>query len=734
MEIYNYIKINDKVALAGQPSAHEFEVLIANGVNCVINIAPYDERYSIENEAELVEKLAATYIYYPIDFANPTLADFAKVEALLLDNQDNNVLLHCAANYRASLLFGHFAIRHLGWSRAEKNALINQIWSLDDFPAWKVLDEKLEAGLNDDINTRVADVIEKYLVQTGDGFAKQGRAELAKAIAAFTSQEQAVQLVLPGFPCKSPNIDAKSFSNLPDYGEVFALERMQSLCDDIQDIYPVGAKLTIISDGATFSDLVGVDDAIMQEYNAALRTLTITHDIQWADLTDLCQLEKANSEYDSAYLRKQLLKNLTTNPRALQNYTDKVKKDAQLRIEHDDLCSYLYNDVCLVHLSQNDRDDYLASICDKAYEMMFRGKALTHSINERFSNHIRLSTHRYDNTGPKFTIALSANNQQVLAPWHAVPVMRLNGNVELMPHATAKELNVANVTFENSNWMYIEVSEARFTAIQFEVLKSPRFGLRINLPSDMTYQELSPQFLTMLSQEFGFVLLPNAGLEEEQELVELTAPFGEIYQWQFGPVHVVKPEEKPHGFVHSIEKTPLHWDLSMLPLDHERVIDNERFYASTFLLYCKTAAQPGEGQTTIVDSRNVLKLAGRKKVREWQETEVIYSTKMTYFGGVPRVYPLVFEHPKNGELLLRYQEGSDSQLQTFELSSEQLESNAFNALISEVNALCYDERCMIAHDWQDGDLIIVDNHYTLHGRLPMTELSMNREVWRVQVI
>jgi len=39
---------------------------------------------------------------------------------------------------------------------------------------------------------------------------------------------------------------------LPDLGEELALARLNSLCKDIEQIYPKGAELTIATDGLVF--------------------------------------------------------------------------------------------------------------------------------------------------------------------------------------------------------------------------------------------------------------------------------------------------------------------------------------------------------------------------------------------------------------------------------------------------------------------------------------------------
>lgn len=581
------------------------------------------------------------------------------------------------------------------------------------------------------IQCQIADIIAGYLLNTSDSqFENKGRAYLESQLQYFTEQNRAIQLLLPGFPCKSPNDIDKAFSDMPDYGEVSAIEQLDKLCFDINAIYPPGSELTILSDGTTFADVVEVKDETKERYKQALRGLTVTENIDWAELPDI--LPKLEAEADEGKTRKALLKLINKGPRPFERFVESVKKDPKQSAVHDKMCSYLYHDINLERFSRQCRDGYLASIADKAYQMMYRGKALNKGIDNTYPHHIRLSVHQYDNAGPKFTFALNPNNDKAIAPWHSVPVRLKDGRFVQLPNSIAKEHLLALVTLGGQNWLYLEVESAHLSQFTFEIIKAPRFGLRISDPQNIGIHHFSAQLLKSLSETFGFVVFKNAPIQAQSDLVEFCQPFGEIYQWQFGPVHVVKPQKVPDGFVHSIHKTPLHWDLSMLPKSDENVQKDPRFAASTFMLYCKTPPAAGEGQTTLVDSRTALKLAGQKKVARWKQTEITYETKMTYFGGDPHTYPLVFAHPQTREDIFRYQEGSELDIQQFTLNNDKLSDDELHQLIEDVNGIAYHPRCLVEHEWQAGDLVIIDNFYTLHGRQPMSEKSMSRELWRVQ--
>ncbi|GAB3638680.1 hypothetical protein GCM10027422_42700 [Hymenobacter arcticus] len=86
----------------------------------------------------------------------------------------------------------------------------------------------------------------------------------------YISQGQPIHLILPAFPAKSPN-PHKVLGKLPDLGEEIALTFLQSLCNDIRQVYAPGARISICADGRVFADLVQVSDAEVSAYNEVLK-------------------------------------------------------------------------------------------------------------------------------------------------------------------------------------------------------------------------------------------------------------------------------------------------------------------------------------------------------------------------------------------------------------------------------------------------------------------------------
>ena len=69
----------------------------------------------------------------------------------------------------------------------------------------------------------------------------------------FVKMKRAIRMAMPAFPFKSPNSTAKVLGTMPDKAEDVALAHLNGLCAAIEDIYPPGAVLVIVSDGIVYN-------------------------------------------------------------------------------------------------------------------------------------------------------------------------------------------------------------------------------------------------------------------------------------------------------------------------------------------------------------------------------------------------------------------------------------------------------------------------------------------------
>ena len=147
-KIFNFIQVNDSIATAGQPSVEQLKSLAGAGYQSVINLATYDKRYSLEDEAGTVAELGMAYHHIPVDWEAPQEADFIEFERVMLALPAGKTLIHCAANYRVTAFYGLFALKHLGWSEGQLDELRAQIWAGSEFPIWEEFVAKMKLTIS----------------------------------------------------------------------------------------------------------------------------------------------------------------------------------------------------------------------------------------------------------------------------------------------------------------------------------------------------------------------------------------------------------------------------------------------------------------------------------------------------------------------------------------------------------------------------------------------------------
>ena len=136
-EIFNYVKVNDQLSTAGQPTEDQLRDAAAEGFTTIINLAPVNPPYTPPDEAGLARELGLTYVYIPVAWNNPTDADFAAFEQAMDEMTGGRTPIHCAANFRVTAFYSVYAQKRLGWSAAEADAFRTRIWAGSDYPVWE---------------------------------------------------------------------------------------------------------------------------------------------------------------------------------------------------------------------------------------------------------------------------------------------------------------------------------------------------------------------------------------------------------------------------------------------------------------------------------------------------------------------------------------------------------------------------------------------------------------------
>lgn len=72
-------------------------------------------------------------------------------------------------------------------------------------------------------------------------------------ITEFSKANEPLSLLLPAFPWKNPNPEKTLGPESPDFGEELGLARLNHLCQELAEIYPHGAVLTLVADGPVYN-------------------------------------------------------------------------------------------------------------------------------------------------------------------------------------------------------------------------------------------------------------------------------------------------------------------------------------------------------------------------------------------------------------------------------------------------------------------------------------------------
>lgn len=128
-DIHNFLRIDDSLTTSGQPNEDQFRVLAAEGYGLVVNLALHDDpRYSLADEAGLVQGLGMAYVHIPVQFDHPTQADLKAFFCAMDRNAGRKIHVHCAANMRVTAFLGLYQVIRQGQPTDQAFAPMRAIW------------------------------------------------------------------------------------------------------------------------------------------------------------------------------------------------------------------------------------------------------------------------------------------------------------------------------------------------------------------------------------------------------------------------------------------------------------------------------------------------------------------------------------------------------------------------------------------------------------------------------
>ncbi|BDY05192.1 protein tyrosine phosphatase family protein [Ferrimonas sp. YFM] len=143
---------SERVITSGLPQPDQFPALKQAGVDLVINLIPAGNPTGLENEGELVKKAGMEYAHIGVDWKQPTTEDVLQFLAVMEANKDKDVLIHCAANYRASAFYYLYLLNAGAEDSEALQSSAMAPWgdlseSFKEYPQWQQLIEETKKGL-----------------------------------------------------------------------------------------------------------------------------------------------------------------------------------------------------------------------------------------------------------------------------------------------------------------------------------------------------------------------------------------------------------------------------------------------------------------------------------------------------------------------------------------------------------------------------------------------------------
>jgi pyoverdine/dityrosine biosynthesis protein Dit1 len=254
--------------------------------------------------------------------------------------------------------------------------------------------------------------------------------------------------VLPAFPGKSPNLE-KVLGFLPDYAEQLSLKFLGSLCQKIKEYYAPGIKIVLCSDGRVFSDVIGIKENHITDYQSEMKRLVkemFLNDILIYNLDDFyidLRFSQMRSElvkcygYSLEFLKHKIAKG--------SHHTATADEKEAHRM-YCGMTRFLFED-SLYDGQTKTRSRLQKESRIKAQEVLVRSHAWSELISEYFPQAIRLSIHPQECGSKKLGIRLVAN-ESWMTPWHGV-IMETTSGYILLKRSEAEALGGELVYFPN---------------------------------------------------------------------------------------------------------------------------------------------------------------------------------------------------------------------------------------------------------------------------------------------
>lgn len=278
-------------------------------------------------------------------------------------------------------------------------------------------------------------------------FARESEPHLS-AIASVIAENEPINLILPGFPAKSPN-RMKTLSALPDLAEKHALHNLNSLCEEIGAVYPPGAYITICSDGRVFADLVHIPDQDVSDYGNYLQEYANRVHPEKFSFFNLDQVYPEVRDYTT--LREELL---IQYGESIYQLRRRCRTEEEAKAMYLGITRFIVEDYSGLDMFKSESRTTLQKLAKSvAYRVIQRSNAWTRLLEQHFAGAVRLSIHPQFRVSKKIGITLAESDDCWLTPWHGV-ALRKGDKILLVKRGEAEQTGL--LAFENGRPSHFE--------------------------------------------------------------------------------------------------------------------------------------------------------------------------------------------------------------------------------------------------------------------------------------
>ncbi|OAA69645.1 Pyoverdine biosynthesis [Cordyceps fumosorosea ARSEF 2679] len=603
---------------------------------------------------------------------------------------------------------------------------------------------------------KVLQIVDRYRMRKAaetSTKADEGALKFLALIYTHVKAGQAIPMCLPAFPFKSPNSTSKVLGKLPDRAEDLALSHLNSLCASIERVHAPGAKLTIISDGLVYNDLLGVADKDVWAYGEALRQLAIEREytnVKFCRLRDLVSIDLPDELDEITYVS-----NATNFRRALLNTFSRPDWNWKEVSQSEDVCltyrgyiRFLETDLAHVYPVGEGRSKskYKRGLETIAREMIARGDAFANAVRKRYGDYVRLSIH--PSTGAtKLSISLLPTNSIYTTPWHCSVAYMLDGTIQTGMRSELEQDDKLELVHENGRPSYFREKSDLFSWGEDKggIDCAPIYpsGWMITAKKGkkaLSMRDVDAKKVRALAEHNSPVIIRGFAQTIDRDLyVEKAHQFGTPLPWKFGLILEVKDQGANTAGLNNVlsaEWMPFHYD-GLFKTVKQTNDKGEEVLVSTppkFQFFIGASASPKDTGFTLFSSSTQF----FKYLPSWVDVEELkkktWSVQTSSFDATAMTgIPLVSSHPTTGRPCLRYHEPWPETKTKFDATNvviEGMSAEESAKLCEAIDETLHDRRVAYYHAWEKGDVVVSDNILMMHTRSDFKS-GCDRELWRI---